>query len=83
METVIGRGRPASIPTGAYGEILRLLSLGHGYRRIADELAAQGICFCTKSSVERMVKGQGVYKGRQVASSKVDTRPLSGRVTGV
>ena len=60
-------GRPRSIPPEAYGEVFRLLGLGLGYRAIADELAARGICSCTKSSIERMVKGRGCYTGRRVA----------------
>ena len=39
------------------------LSLGSGYRAIANELAARGICSCTKSSIERMVKGWCCYTG--------------------
>ena len=60
------KGRPRAIPPEAYGEVFRLLSMGLGYRAIADELAEQGICFCTKSSIERMVKGWGCYSGRRV-----------------
>ena len=39
------------------------LSLGLGYRAIANELAARRICSCTKSSIERMVKGWCCYTG--------------------
>ena len=56
-------GRPRSIPPEAYAEIFRLLALGLGYRAIADELGVRGICSCTKSSIERMVKGWCCYAG--------------------
>ena len=69
MERPVRRGRPVSIPESAYGEIFRLLSLGLGYRAIADELGIRRICSCTKSSIERMVKGRGCYTGRRVAGT--------------
>jgi len=43
-----GRGRPASVPEGAFDEVLQLHARGLRFRRIANALAAQGICFCAK-----------------------------------
>ena len=60
------RGRPQAIPATAYSELFRLYSLGLGYRAIADRLAEMRICYPTKSSVERCLKGWGCYSGRRI-----------------
>jgi hypothetical protein len=60
------RGRPPAIPPSAYGLVFRLYSEGLGYRAIADRLAEMRLCYPTKSSVERMIKGLPPYQGRRV-----------------
>ena len=46
--------------------MFRLRAKGHGYRRIANLLADQGV-FTTKSSVERLVRGLPPYEGEHLA----------------
>ena len=53
-------GRPVSIPVEAYDEVFRLHAAGLGYRRIATRLESIGV-YTTKSSVERLLKGQSPY----------------------
>ena len=53
-------GRPVSIPTSAFVDVRRWHGLGYGCRLIAAMLEEQGI-FTTKSSVERLLKGQAPY----------------------
>ena len=65
-------GRPKSIPPEAYAEVFKLLSQGLGYRAIADALAERQLCYTTKSSVERMVKGQPPYQGRRVVRARLN-----------
>lgn len=55
------RGRPQSIPVTAYESVLQLHSLGYGSRRIVRLLEDQGV-YSTKSSVSRLLLGQGTYK---------------------
>ena len=59
------RGRRKSIPQEHWGTVFRLYSEGRGYRRIADDLIPLGVS-CTKSSVERLIKGVPPYQGRRV-----------------
>jgi hypothetical protein len=68
-----GRGRPVSIPESAFAECFRLHGEGHGYRRIADLLAGQGV-YTTKSSVERLIRGLPPYTGRLVSGALVRDR---------
>ena len=53
-------GRPQAIPPTAYQEVFQLRSLGMGFRKIATALEAKGI-FTSRSSVERLVRGQPPY----------------------
>ena len=53
-------GRPAGIPPGAFAEVKRLHGLGYGCRRIAAMLEGRAV-YTTKSSVERLLKGQAPY----------------------
>lgn len=59
------RGRPQAIPPEHWATVFRLYGEGNGYRRIADLLIPLGVS-CTKSSVERLIKGQAPYQGRRV-----------------
>ena len=59
------RGRPQAIPPSAYALVFRLYSEGLGYRAIADRLAEMGVCFPTKSSVERCIKAIPPYTGKR------------------
>ena len=59
------RGRPRSIPVDAYGLLFKLYGKGLGYRAIADRLSKMGVCNATKSSVERLIRSQGVYRGAE------------------
>jgi hypothetical protein len=61
------RGRPQSIPEEHWSTVFLLYSQGKGYRRIADLLIPLGVT-CTKSSVERLIKGMPPYQGRRVVS---------------
>ena len=67
------RGRPQAIPPEAFGLVFKLYSEGLGYRAISDRLAEMRVCYPTKSSVERLIKGLPPYSGRRVA--KVHTGP--------
>jgi len=58
-------GRKQSIPATAFGLVFKLYSEGYGYRRISSLLAERGIN-TSRSSVERLVKGQPPYQGRRV-----------------
>ena len=55
------RGRPPSIPVKAYESVFRLHSVGYGSRRIARILEDMGV-YSTKSSVCRLLLGQGTYQ---------------------
>ena len=57
-------GRPQSIPQWAWPEVFRLREQGLGYRRVADALMPLKVS-TTKSSVERLIKGQPPYTGRR------------------
>ena len=59
-------GRPQAIPPEAFGLVFRLYGEGLGYRAIADRLSEMGVCYSTKSSIERCLKGKGCYAGRRV-----------------
>lgn len=61
------KGRPQSIPEEHWATVFMLYSQGKGYRRIADLLIPLGVS-CTKSSVERLIKGLPPYQGRRVAA---------------
>ena len=41
--------------------MLKLYSEGLGYPAIADRLAEMRVCYPTKSSIERFIKGQPPY----------------------
>jgi len=58
-------GRPRSIPESAYELVVTLYGQGLGYRAIADRLAEMRVCYPTKSSVERFIKGNPPYQGRR------------------
>ena len=60
------RGRPArhrSVPQELFGTVFRLYAAGYGYRAIANALMACG-AVTSKSSVERLIRGLGSYRGR-------------------
>ena len=63
-------GRPRSVAEQHYGTVFSLYSRGWGYRRIADALMALG-AVTSKSSIERLVKGQGVYRGRRPRTDRL------------
>jgi len=66
MGVAIGRGRPVSIPETAFADVRRWRSQGFGYIRISRLLEGVGV-FTSKSSVERLLKGQPPYAvGRSV-----------------
>ena len=72
------RGRPRSIPVDAYGLVFKLYGKGLGYRATADRLSKMGVCNATKSSVERLIRGQGVYRGRRVSpQAEASYRPAT------
>ena len=54
-------GRRRSIPQSAYGLVVALYGQGLGYRAVATRLAEMRVCYSTKSSVERFIKGQPPY----------------------
>ena len=54
------RGRKASIPRWAHEEVFQLHGDGYGCRMIVRWLEDQGI-YATKSSVSRLLLGQGTY----------------------
>ena len=55
------RGRPQSIPVAAHESVFRMHSMGYGSRRIARVLEDMGV-YSTKSSVSRLLLGQGAYQ---------------------
>jgi len=55
-------GRPQSIPAWAWTEVLRLYGQGMEYRRVANPLIPLKVA-TTKSSVERLIKGNPPYAG--------------------
>jgi len=57
------RGRPQSIPPAAFVAIFQFHSQGFGVRRIVQRLEVLGV-YSTKSSVSRLLLGQGVYNKR-------------------
>ena len=61
----LGKGRTASISESAFGDVLRWHGQGYGCRRIARLLEGIGV-FASKSSVERLIRGQPPYTGRRV-----------------
>ena len=65
------RGRPPAIPPSAYALVFRMYSEGLGYRAIASRLCEMGVCFPTKSSVERCIRGLSPYTGRRVGEMAV------------
>ena len=56
-------GRPRTVPQALYGTVFRLYSAGYGYRAIANALMGKG-AVTSKSSVERLIRGLGSYRGR-------------------
>ena len=74
------KGRPASIPDTAFGQVFLLYGQGRGYRAIAGLLEHQGI-YTTKSSVERLIRGLPAYTGRRVMVA-TDTAELLVRASG-
>jgi len=71
MDAGVRRGRPRSVPPECWGTVFRLYGQGHGYRRIANELAEMGVS-TTKSSVERLIKGLPPYQGRRVVGRNAE-----------
>jgi len=59
------KGRHRSIPEQMWGACFQAYSQGLGYRAIADLLIPLGVS-TTKSSVERLIKGWGAYRGRRL-----------------
>lgn len=57
------RGRRASIPPRAFRAVARWSAQGFGVRRIVRLLEDEGV-FATKSSVSRLLLGQGAYSDR-------------------
>ena len=55
-----------------------MYSVGFSYRRIADLLAEKGVCFHTKSSVERLLKNCGAYRVRRVRTGPPDDEGFAG-----
>ena len=60
------RGRQQAIPLEAFGLVFTLYGQAYGYRAIADMLAEMRVCYPTKSSVERLIRGLPPYRGRRV-----------------
>ena len=58
------QGRKRSIPERVLGDAFRLHSEGHGYRRVASQLADLGV-WTTRGSVERLIKGLPPYHERR------------------
>ena len=55
------RRRPASIPPGSFRAVARWSAQGIGVRGIVKLLEDKGV-FATKSSVSRLLLGQGAYR---------------------
>jgi hypothetical protein len=79
MQQATRRGRPQSIPPQHWSTVFALYAAGNGYRRIADLLIPLGVS-TTKSSVERLVKGQAPYQGRRVLRPQT---PRAASATGL
>ena len=62
LATGLKTGRPKSIPRQMWGTVFEMYSKGHGYRAIANLLVPLGVS-TAKSSVERLIRGQGCYVG--------------------
>ena len=67
------RGRPPAIPQSFFETVFRAYSQGSGYRVISNRLAALGVP-ADKSSVARLIRGQGCYRGRRVPSGGIKER---------
>jgi len=66
-----GRGRLPAIPQRLFETVFTAYRQGSGYRAISNRLAALGVA-ADKSSVARLIRGQGCYKGRRVPSGNTD-----------
>ena len=64
-----GRGRPPAIPERLFETVFRAYAQGSGYRSIANRLTALGVPV-EKSSVARLIRGQGCYRGRRVSTGQ-------------
>ena len=64
-----GRGRPPAIPESLFETVFRAYGQGSGYRAIANRLTALGVPV-DKSSVARLIRGQGCYRGRRVSTGR-------------
>ena len=72
------RGRPPAIPQSLFETVFRAYAQGSGYRRIAGRLTALGAP-TDKSSVARLIRGQGCYRGRRVPTGGIEEGVLVGR----
>ena len=54
-------GRRPAIPAETWPVVFQLRESGLSYARIARELDHMGLCWTTRGSVERLIKGWGTY----------------------
>ena len=65
-----GPGRRPAIPVEVYAMVFELYAELNGYGKVANRLAAMGLCFPSRSAVYRLLKCRGVYHkgGRRQAA---------------
>ncbi len=66
---MLGVGRPRACPPEAVLEVLRLSRLGLGTQAITTDLRRRGFGL-SRRSVQRVVRGQGVYERNRTIQQK-------------